>query len=182
MFASIDNVDPFHLRDFLVILAFLLSLAVNAFTLIQSRQSQKREVTLAADCLLTSVAAYFKQNNTSTSISMNAAVLTDSGGSPALLIAKNTAETNEAMFLSTSGSAGAARWVDLAIGIYLTAGDYWIAVQFSIVNANDYYIYYDGSGSDRYFTNNANNRMTDSGWTTVTTSSNKYSIRASTIT
>ena len=49
MFASIDNVDPFHLRDFLVILAFLLSLAVNAFTLIQSRQSQKREVTLAAD-------------------------------------------------------------------------------------------------------------------------------------
>lgn len=148
---------------------------------IVNRRQYMKKITLAADCLMPSIGVYLKQNNTSTSVSVNAGLLTDSGGSPSLLIAHDTADGNETNFLATSGSAGAARWFHVPIGVWCTAGDYWIAVQMSMANANDYFIYYDGSGGDRYFTNNGDNRMTDSGWTTVTTSSNKYSIRASTI-
>lgn len=149
--------------------------------IVDNRQYMKK-ITLANDCVLGSISAYIKQVTAGWSMGMSASILTDSAGDPALEIARSHHSGNDNNFLSTSnGSAGAARWFHAPMGVELAAGDYWIAVQFRVNNGSSYNIYYDGSGSDRYFTNGANDRMSDSGWTTVTTSSNKYSIRANTM-
>ena len=141
------------------------------------RQIMKK-VTLATGGLVTEISVYVKQVTTGTSLTANAGILTDNSGSPELLIARGYGgSANDQNFLSTAnGSAGAARWFHVPVLAYLASGDYWLAVMLS--TDGTYQVYYD-SGSDRYYTNGSIGRMSDSGWTTVTTSSNKYSIRAS---
>lgn len=147
-----------------------------------TRRQYMKKVTLADDCLVTSIGAYIKQNSTNKVVGMAVGVLTDNAGSPELVIATGANDTslNSGFYATNTGSLGAARWIHAPIGVWLVAGDFWLSVEFEVQTTGDYVIYYDGSGGDRYFTNNAL-RISDSGWTTVTTSSNKYSIRASTI-
>lgn len=46
MFAQLSATDPVHLRDFLIIVGFLLSAAASFGAFLTSRKSQKREVTM----------------------------------------------------------------------------------------------------------------------------------------
>jgi hypothetical protein len=47
MFAQLQAADPIHIRDFLIILGFLLSAGTSLAALLSSRKSQKREVSFA---------------------------------------------------------------------------------------------------------------------------------------
>lgn len=146
---------------------------------ITSLRQYMKKVTLASAGMLTSVGAYVKQTSTGSVAMMAAAVLSDNAGDPDHILGYSmggSADIQGTFLSNANGSAGDARWLAMPIGVYLAAGDYWLAVMFSVSAGHD--IYYDGSGSDRYFANAAV-RITDSGWTTVTTSSNRYSIRGS---
>lgn len=142
-----------------------------------------KKVTLANDCLLASVAAYVKNRNgvTETVGSLNAAVYDDNAGNPRYLIAYMMQSTGSALLDAVNGTGSGAetyRWLDVPMSVWLTAGDYWLAVTTA---AGTFDIAYDGSGSDRYYT--AGGRWyTDAGWYAVTSNaSNKYSIRGSTV-
>ena len=147
--------------------------------IVDLRQYMKK-VTLANDCLMTSIGVYMKQVTTNSVIGWTCGVLTDVAGAPGIVIAsqQGNASTNSGFYATNTGVAGSARWLDLPLGAWLVAGDYWIAVEAN--PSGTHQVYKDGSGGDRYFTN-ANLRISDSGWTSVTTSTDKYSIRANTI-
>ena len=66
----------------------------------------------------------------------------------------------------------------MSIGIYLPAGDYWLCVQRGVDAGSDLRIYYDGSGSDKTQAI-GNNWSADGNQYTITTTSDKYSIRGS---
>ena len=142
-----------------------------------------KQVTLATDGLLTSVAAYVKNRNgvTETVGSLNAAVYDDSGGNPRYLISYLMQSTGSALLdavQATGSGAETYRWLEVPIATWLAAGDYWIGVTTA---AGTFDIAYDGSGSDRYYT--AGGRWyTDAGWYAITSNAtNKYSIRASVV-
>jgi fructose-specific component phosphotransferase system IIB-like protein len=143
------------------------------------RQYMKK-ITLASAAEISSIGMYLKQITAGEIIAMAVGLLDDAAGSPGKVIAigqSANASSGQSAFLSTAnGSAGAARWVHMPLGFWATAADYWLVVCLDLATVNSHQVYFD-SGSDRYFTNGLL-RITDSGWTTVTTSSNKYSIRA----
>lgn len=146
--------------------------------LVDLRQYYKK-VTLASACMIESIGVYIKQVTAGHVIGMAVGVLQDTAGTPDSVLAYNNNGASSSFLSTNNGAAGAARWVQMPIGLYAPAGDYWLAVCLTATAAG-HQVYYDGSGSDKYHLNGAL-RITDSGWTTVTTSSNKYSIRASTI-
>lgn len=46
MFAQLQTADPIHIRDFLIILGFLLSAGTSLAALLTSRKAQRREVSI----------------------------------------------------------------------------------------------------------------------------------------
>jgi hypothetical protein len=142
-----------------------------------------KKVTVSNDCLITSIGAYVRNNSAGADDQVEGVqvgLYTDASGSPALLIGMGGQQGSTVLFDSASGATGdgVARWFELPIGLWVTAGDYWLAVQ--PTNITILQIAYDGSGSDRYYTAGGE-WMNDWGFYTPTTSSRTYSIRANTI-
>lgn len=135
-----------------------------------------KKITLSNDCLVTSIGAYVQQVNTNSTVEMNIGIATDSGGVPTTLIAVNNGSSDPNGFLT--GAAGTVSWLEMPIGIWLTAGDYWVCVQF-FRNPATFDVYYD-SGTDRTATAGGFYVAPDAIHTT-SDSTRKYSIRANTI-
>ncbi len=106
----------------------------------------------------------------------------NNAGAPGKLIAYNGNEaTNGAYLHQVAGTDGTARWVEIPIGKYLTAATYWIG--FVSGNPTSLNIHKDASGTDQYWTVTIAD-ITDAvpGTWALTTSTDKYSIRASVLT
>jgi hypothetical protein len=131
-----------------------------------------KSITLANDCLITSIGAYIKSAAGTVSIG-GVALYTDSSG-PDKVIA-----FSERTLMSTAANF---RWVDMPLGAWVTAGTYWIAIRTTdLGGAQLAQIAYDGSGSDRTATGQPASWYDWAGWGAQATSSNRYSIRANTI-
>jgi hypothetical protein len=144
-----------------------------------------KQVTLANDCLLTSIEAYIQMTNTASSVGtlLQMLVFDDVSGTPDEIIAYSTGRA-DALLMDNNLTGGATginrpRWLSLACGKWLTAGDYWIAVQ-PLEISDGIQLAYDTSGADRYYTAGGT-FAADWGFYTPTTSSNRYSIRGNTI-
>ena len=132
-----------------------------------------KQITLADDCLLTSIECYLDAA-AGTCGGPSVGVLTDSSGAPDRVIAA----TPGILFLDLETNA---RWVAVPIGVWLVAGTYWIGVRIGDVGAAVLpQIAYDATGSDRTYVSGV------SAWPdwdngTGATTANQYSIRANTI-
>lgn len=148
--------------------------------LVSSRVYMKK-ITLAANGFLASIGAYLQERDNGDHLGDVAmALFADNAGSPRELLATSTLSQIQLGLFSANGVQGGARWFHKPIGVWCTAGDYWIAIGFETA-ASGLRITYDGSGSDRYYTSGGF-WIVDSGLYAVTTSANKYSIRASILT
>lgn len=132
-----------------------------------------KKISPGSDGFLASIGAYIQQNADNV-VDLSVAVFSDSAGSPLRILAYN-ANPAASIYPAISGSQ-TKRWVQVPIGFWVIAGDYWIAVQSNAPSAHCD-LAYDGSGSDRYYTA-AGAWFTDAGHTSVTTGAIKYSIRA----
>lgn len=141
-----------------------------------------KKVTLANDCMIESVGVYVKQVTANEIVGINVGLLSDNAGDPENLLAASVGNATDGLFLATSGgAAGAARWFHRPLGYWATAGDYWLAVNIRDTGTGTTHnIYFDGSGSDKTYLPSSF-RMSDEGWTATTSTTNRYSIRASTI-
>lgn len=130
-----------------------------------------KKITLAAAGLLTAIEFHVKGNAANVQ-SFGAALYGDSAGTPTEVIG---------IGMMPPGSTNAAinatgRWMAAAIGKYLTAGDYWLAVY---VGGNQPTIYYDTTGGTDKTYSPSGGWYHDGSMTTVTTTTKRYSIRAS---
>jgi hypothetical protein len=136
-------------------------------TLTTNRQYMK-SITLANDCLLASIDAHIKGNDSNVPF-WYVGVAADNAGEFGNMISSTTSAANH-VFMNTSY-----RWLSTPVGIWLSAGTYWIG----FVSTAAVEIHYDGSGSDRYFA--IGTYMADGDQGAQTDSTRKYSIRANTI-
>jgi len=141
-----------------------------------------KKVTLASASLLTSIDAYIRTNTDDHAASLYACVFSDNAGTPDLLLAQVAPGDGGVMLYLSKASAtnGTARWFSTPIGMWLSAGDYWIGVQmFQGAGNQPFTIYYDATGSDRYQTSSFNGNADWGGLFAPTTTANQYSIRGS---
>ncbi len=145
-----------------------------------SKRVYMKKVTIGTACLITDIEAYV--DTTTDKVDNFIAVLfADNAGSPKEILAFNGGVTVASAILPTHQiGAGAARWMGQAMGYWAVAADYWIAVGSGSDADIGMRIYKDGSGTDRYYTAGGV-WITDAGYSAVTTSTDKYSIRANTI-
>lgn len=139
-----------------------------------------KKVTLASAGYIASIGVYLDNVTNGNVIAINAAVFEDNAGTPRYVLAGNTSTQEFWLDHDSSATPGDPRWVHIPVGFYAAAGDYWIGVGLNCTT-NSYNVYKDGSGADRYFTPAAN-RIVDAGQVTVTTTTDRYSIRASLLT
>lgn len=137
-----------------------------------------KKITLANDCLLTSISARVIQSSDNI-FAMNAAVFADNSSTIGYLLAYNANPSASFGMQDSASPTYVAGWVAIPIGIWLPAGDYWIAVQINVTSGT-FQLYYDTSGSDRYYTPGGM-WFTHGQRYSQTDSTRKYSIRASTI-
>ena len=133
-----------------------------------------KQITLASDSLIASIDVYVRGNGDAIA-NAYASVVTDNAGSPHHLLAGTG---NGGYYLSNSASMPTAEgWLSFGIGAWLAAGTYWIT---AFVPAG-WDFAYDGSGSDKYFNPSGGAVITGAypGAWAITTTSNKYSMRAS---
>jgi len=138
-----------------------------------------KQVTLANACLVTSIDAYLRPSTDNIG-SIGVLITTDNSTAPGTLIAQGGTATAAGLYLSNSASMpGAGRWLATPVGAWLAAGTYWIGITAGL---NRFDLAYDGSGTDQIFTASINviTGAYPSAWT-ITTTSDKYSIRANTI-
>jgi hypothetical protein len=140
-----------------------------------------KKVTLANACLLTDIEAYFDTvTNGSSPQGFTVAVFEDNAGTPDKLLQFNSDDSF--IVPETPANTHGTRWLGKSIGRWLPAGDYWIGAMIWVVSTLRFYK--DGSGADRYFTSTsgaASPVVADAGFYTVTTTTDRYSIRANTI-
>lgn len=151
----------------------------SAETMIQWRV-YATQITLTAPALIASIGAHVRGKG-STDQQLRVGVWADSSGSPSELLATNgaTVGTGGLYLESVAATDGNYRWLHIPVGIYLTAGTYWIGVQAG--GTSDCDLKYDGSGSDKYWTSTIDD-ITDGGSVfSISTSSNRYSIRANAV-
>jgi len=111
-------------------------------------------------------------------VSFGFAVMEDDTGVPKKLIS-GFAEPGSSVFID---KAATARWFHAPVGMWLVAGDYWIAfAQHSATGSENTEIAYDTGGSDPYFTSGGD-WATEGDQYANTDSTYKFSIRASIIT
>lgn len=137
-----------------------------------------KKITVATDGVITSIGAYVKQTSAGTTTHMGVGLFEDNAGTPRHLLGANAPVIGTGVFWPehNSGSAGDARWMHLPIGQFVTAGDYWIGVVFDNTN---FQVYKDGSGTDKHWTHATGIRFSDAGLVAITTTTDRYSIRAS---
>lgn len=126
--------------------------------------------------VITSIGAYIQMISQNTAV-VAAGVYEDSGGAPDHMLSNS-------MLFGGGGAGGAiaigtgqARWLHLPVGLFVPAGDVWIAFTCVTNNASNLEIAYDGSGSDQYHTVGFGG-LADGSSYSLTVGSRKYSIRA----
>lgn len=129
-------------------------------------------VTLASAGLIASIGAYVKEDGDGTPEAV-AALFQDNSTAPGIMLAEVLAPQASLKIGATFNQ----RWLHLPIGLWLAAGTYWLGFGSFTGNAQNMAIAYDGSGTDQKFTS-ANTWTADGGRYTLTTTTNKYSIRA----
>jgi hypothetical protein len=154
------------------------SIGANQATATRGKMHLKK-ITLAADGFLAAISAYVR-NTGDNVMGYGAGVWADNAGAPDILLATSGATGAYDTLLSHSSAAGnkTPRWFHLPIGIYLSAGDYWIGfgALFGISDKTE--IYYDTGGSDHVYSAGAG-WLADCPRYTVSDATYKYSIRAS---
>lgn len=144
-----------------------------------------KKITLSVDALIVSIGAYLIATSDATS-SLMVAVYEDNGGTPRYILATGggcdaeiSSGSGSDLLMEPSAGNAVARWLHRPVGLWCPAGDYWIAVQEpSTTRAT---ITFDGSGTDRRYTTTGS-WFEDWGFHTPTTETNRYSIRAETMT
>lgn len=139
-----------------------------------TRRVLMKKITLANDCLLTNIEAHVRAPTSTPVNHVGFALFADNAGTPRDLLAY-TAPVLDTLAITNPN----ARWMSGAMGRWLTAGDYWIAV-YCWETTTTLEIAYDATGSDRHYTAGGN-WISDAGFTAITTGSNDYSLRANTI-
>lgn len=135
-----------------------------------------KQVVFSTDGLLASVDAYIRNNGTQVG-SIGFAVFEDSGGVPTKLI-HSEVQPADSIFPSNVGSgAGPGRWYSHAVGKWMTAGTYWIAVA-AFDSSQSLEIAYDAGSADRYWAETGF-WFTDGDFQSLTNPSRNYSMRAS---
>lgn len=133
-----------------------------------------KQITLANACLIPSIGAYISSASGS-AFGPAVALYSDNAGTPD----KFLGGPDEGVLVNLNATA---RWVDMPLGIWVPAGTYWLLVRTTDQGASVVcQIAYDGSGSDKTAQGTANVWPDWSNFTSATTTSNKYSIRANTI-
>ena len=134
-----------------------------------------KKVTLASTGCIVSVGAYIAMTSlASTSISVG--VFADSSGPTGPLLAYNRAGGDSAGGLIADNNVP--QWVDIPLGAYLPAGDYWVYWSHPYQGAF-YELYYDGSGTDKELTPTDGIVFDEAIWRqSVASASRKYSLRA----
>lgn len=148
-----------------------------------ARRVYMKKVTLANACLLTSVEAYVDGGTLTDQVdSLSGALFADNAGSPREIIAycNNVGGTLLPDSINGAGGHQNPRWLAIPIGKWLTAGDYWLSVAALEASITGLRIAKDGSGTDRYYASGGD-WWADSGFYSVTTTTDRYSIRANTI-
>lgn len=148
-------------------------------TMVQN-QPRLKKITLATDGMVAGLAAYMRNNGTENGQHYRACLYTDNAGTPDQVIFARHNDSGFGIYLhpALSTSPGPGRWVGFSLGMWLTAGSYWVGVDTSdSTNAVD--LAYDASGTD--VTGNAGgiDILGDNGYETFTTTTKNYSIRAS---
>ena len=134
-----------------------------------------KKITLAAAGTLVGIEAHIKTTSDAAAMEMRFMLFEDNAGTPRYLLHTTHAGP---LFLKPSSGVEAFRWFGVGLSRYLAAGDYWIGF---VPSQNTGVIKKDGSGSDRYFTAGGNWSI-DAGYNAITTTTDRYSIRASILT
>lgn len=140
-----------------------------------TRQLYLKKITLASAGLLTSIHAFVKGDG-ATLLNLCAVLFNDSSGPLNLLAITHPVWAASTSDLATFKINTTVRDVSMAIGRWLTSGDYWIGVNTVATAANLSLAYNSGSGTDA--TGDTNNVATDSSINTYTTGTNDYCIYA----
>ena len=133
------------------------------------------QVTISNACLISSIGAYV-QSAAGTAKGPIVALYTDSSGAPDKAIAY---ASGYGVALNMSSGA---RWVDVGLGVWVAAGTYWLVVRHTDLGAAVVcQIAYDTGGSDRTAVGADDAWYDWSNYSSLTTTSNRFSIRANTI-
>lgn len=106
-----------------------------------------KKFTMAQAGLVASGSLYMSPNGDNVATN-RFAIMADNAGSPGDLMATSVPFVGNTFLLSRAGPTNQAAWITIPIGIWLTAGDYWLAWEPSGTNVR---IAYD-AGSDRKYT------------------------------
>lgn len=136
-----------------------------------------KKITVSTAGIITSIGAYIDQQ-TDHVFGLSAGLWADNSGVPGKIMGY-VVNPQDSLLMEIGVATYSPNWVHVPIGVYATAADYWIGVMGEI-NAGTQRIYYDGSGSDHYIPSTGY-WLPFGGRYTETTTSNKYSIRASII-
>ena len=131
-----------------------------------------KKITLASAGTLVAIEAHIKTTSDAAAMEMRFMLFEDNAGTPRYLLHTTHAGP---LFLKPSNGVEAFRWFGVGLSRYLAAGDYWIGF---VPSQSTGVIKKDGSGSDRYFTAGGNWSI-DAGYNAITTTTDRYSIRAS---
>ena len=157
--------------------AYVGTNAIGASTFqMTNRRQYFQKITLANDCLLTDIEAYTRGHAASQVTSFDVLLCDDSGGAPDLILAFGAVNVANKIYMANV--ANTPRWLGSPIGYWCVAGDYWIGVQCIDDGPND--LYYDASVGAGVYVTSSGDWLTDPK-TSVTTTTDAYSIRANTI-
>jgi hypothetical protein len=136
-----------------------------------------KKITLAADALLVSIGAYIKDSASGGVVSFGVALWADDSNDVGVQLGGMTTPTLS-LLPEGPASTSTARWYHRPIGVFLTAGDYWIGVaQLDHSGAEALSIAYD-TGTDKTITAGGT-WIPDGKFYSRTTTARDYSIRAS---
>jgi hypothetical protein len=137
-----------------------------------------KKITLAADGLLASIGAYIKDSASGGVVSFGVALWADNSNDVGIQIGGMTSPTLS-LLPEGPASTSSQRWYHRAVGMWLTAGDYWIGVaQLDHSGAEAISLAYDTGGSDKSITSGGT-WIPDGGFYSRTNTTRDHSIRAS---
>lgn len=136
-----------------------------------------KKVTISNAGIVTSIGVYMNQSTDNVQ-QVNVALMADAAGAPAHVLGYVMNKEQSLLLETAATPTYAPEWIHVPLGLYVPAADYWLAVMLNTGGTAQ--IYYDGSGSDRYYTSSGT-WFSHAGRYSETDSTRKYSIRASLI-
>lgn len=137
-----------------------------------------QKITLANACLITDIEAYVESTAIGQVMALQFLLLSDNAGAPHEILNVNGSMGDNTLHIAAT--AVRPRWLGMAIGRWVPAGDYWIAVQSLDAGPNSV-LYKDTSGGTcAHWTPNGG-WFQDGVGSTVTTTTHDYSLRANTV-